>query len=119
LSLSRQKNRLNTHPAHRVLVRGDIVKDIGLYCGACKDLPTRKYMIYVVNSARYTLSRHILADYQSAYPVLLIADECHHYGSPENSRIFDFLSLISPQDQATAYYALGLSATPESASWPG
>lgn len=92
-------------------------KDIGLYCGTHKDLPTRKYMIYVVNSARYALSRHILADNQNGCPILLIADECHHYGSPENSRIFDFISQISSQSQAPAYYALGLSATPETATF--
>jgi superfamily II DNA or RNA helicase len=93
------------------------LNDIGFYCGIHKDLPARKYMIYVVNSARYALSKHILADYQNGCPILLIADECHHYSSPENSRIFDFISQISPQSQAPAYYTLGLSATPETAAF--
>ncbi|ATW28417.1 hypothetical protein DCMF_06725 [Candidatus Formimonas warabiya] len=91
--------------------------DIGFYCGTQKDRPTRKYMIYVVNSARYALSGHVLADYQNGSPVLLIADECHHYSSPENSRIFDFIAQLSPRDPAPAYYALGLSATPETAAF--
>ena len=83
--------------------------DIGIYSGKRKDLG-RKYMIYVVNSARYSLARHILSDIRNGYAVLLIADECHHYGSSENNRIFDFYKVI---DEDTPYYALGLSATPE------
>lgn len=93
-------------------------KDIGLYYGTHKDSPPRKYMIYVVNSARYALSPHILADYQNGSPILLIADECHHYSSPENSRIFSFISQISPQQgQSSPYYALGLSATPQTVAF--
>lgn len=92
-------------------------EDIGIYSGMHKDPPTRKYMIYVVNSARYTLSQHILQDYQKGNPVLLIADECHHYSSPENSRIFNFITQIPTKDQTTHYYALGLSATPETAAF--
>ncbi|MHB1406894.1 MAG: DEAD/DEAH box helicase [Desulfitobacteriaceae bacterium] len=94
-----------------------VAKDeIGVYCGIHKDPPTRKYMIYVVNSARTTLSRQILDDYHSSSSILLIADECHHYSSPENSRIFDFISQIPAKNQASPYYALGLSATPETAT---
>ena len=65
-------------------------EEIGIYSGVHKDPPHRKYMIYVVNSARYTLARHLLEDYREGHAILLIADECHHYGSQENSRIFDF-----------------------------
>lgn len=83
--------------------------DIGMYSGKRKD-HGRKYMIYVVNSARYSLSRHILSDIRNGYAVLLIADECHHYGSAENNRIFDFYKAL---DENAPYYALGLSATPE------
>ena len=83
--------------------------DIGLYCGKHKDTGL-KFMIYVVNSARYCLARHILGDINNGHPVLLIADECHHYGSGENSRIFDFYKII---DKKAPYYSLGLSATPE------
>jgi superfamily II DNA or RNA helicase len=83
--------------------------DIGLYCAKRKD-PGRKYMIYVVNSARFSLARHITSDIKAGYGVLLIADECHHYGSAENSRIFDFYKVL---DKDAQYFALGLSATPE------
>lgn len=91
--------------------------DIGLYSGLHKDPPSRKYMIYVVNSARTTLVQHILNDYHQGSSLLLIADECHHYGSPENSRIFKFMAQILLQDQARHYYALGLSATPQTATF--
>jgi len=83
--------------------------DIGTYCGKKRD-QGRKYMIYVINSARYSLARHILSDFNEGRSVFLIADECHHYGSLENNRIFDFYEVIARKD---AYYALGLSATPE------
>ena len=83
--------------------------EIGIYSGKRKDIG-RKYMIYVVNSARYSLARHVLMDINSGHAVFLIADECHHYGSTENNRIFDFLKFV---DKNTPYYALGLSATPE------
>ena len=92
-------------------------EDIGIYSGVHKDPPYRKYMIYVVNSARYALARHVLADYRQGSTILLIADECHHYSSPENSRIFDFTQKISPSVLPSRYYALGLSATPETAAY--
>ena len=77
-------------------------EDIGIYSGAHKDSPDRKYMIYVVNSARYTLARHLLADYRHGSTILLIADECHHYGSPENSHIFDFTKKFAAPATAVA-----------------
>jgi len=83
--------------------------DIGLYCGNNKD-NGRRYMIYVVNSARYSLARHIMSDLNSGRAVFLIADECHHYGSTENKRIFDFYKVAKKN---APYFALGLSATPE------
>ena len=83
--------------------------DIGIYGGKRKDLG-RKYMIYIINSARYCLARHILSDIKNGHSVMLIADECHHYGSAENNRIFDFYKIM---DKNAPYYALGLSATPE------
>lgn len=92
-------------------------EDIGIYSGVHKAPPHRKYMIYVVNSARYTLARHLLEDYRDGYAILLIADECHHYSSPENSRIFDFIEKISTGAAPSRYYALGLSATPETAAY--
>jgi superfamily II DNA or RNA helicase len=92
-------------------------EDIGIYTGVRKDHPTRKYMIYVVNSARNTLSQHLLDDLEKGGSVLLIADECHHYSSPENSRIFDFISQLQTKKQVSHYYALGLSATPETVNY--
>jgi superfamily II DNA or RNA helicase len=71
-------------------------------------------MIYVINSARYNLARHILTDINNGHSVLLIADECHRYGSRENNRIFDFYNVL---ENDTSYYALGLSATPEIADY--
>ena len=58
-----------------------------------------------------TLPRHVLADMVQNVRMLLIADECHRYGSRENRKIFDFLS--HSDHQPALYYALGLSATPE------
>lgn len=92
-------------------------EDIGIFSGVHKDLPNRKYMIYVVNSARYTLARHLLEDYREGNAILLIADECHHYSSPENSRIFDFTKYFPAGVSPSRYYALGLSATPETAAY--
>lgn len=85
-------------------------QEIGYYYGAHKDSPDRPYMIYVVNSARYSLSRHILQDIRKGYAVLLVADECHHYASRENRKIFEFFPHLKDQDR---YYSLGLSATPQ------
>ena len=88
-------------------------EEIGLYYGKRKDTDM-KYMIYVVNSARYSFARHILSDLRRGFAVLLIADECHHYASIENNRIFDFRKFIGHNAQ---YYTLGLSATPETANF--
>ncbi len=87
--------------------------DIGIFSGARKDPYHRKFMIYVVNSARYTLTQHIAEDYQNKNPILLIADECHHYGSEENAHIFDFVTKIPGFILSSGYFSLGLSATPE------
>ncbi|MDO5408603.1 MAG: DEAD/DEAH box helicase [Eubacteriales bacterium] len=77
--------------------------------GGRTDSPDQDYTIYVINSARYQLARHILQDLKSGYDVLLIADECHHFASPENRKIFDFLPCIAKSERC---YTLGLSATP-------
>ena len=53
-----------------------------------------KYMIYVINSARYELARQILAELRNGESVFLIADECHRYGSGQNQLIFEFLPYI-------------------------
>jgi superfamily II DNA or RNA helicase len=85
--------------------------EIGYWHGSRKDARRRKCMIYVINSARGVLARHIADDLNAGRAVLLIADECHHYGTPENARIFDFIPFIPISGR---YYALGLSATPYS-----
>ena len=84
---------------------------IGYYYGAHKGSPNRPYMIYVINSARFALARHILADFEEGYRVLLIGDECHHYASTENRRIFEFIPKLSSGNLQN-YFSLGLSATP-------
>lgn len=85
--------------------------DIGCYYGLHKDNPDRPFMIYVINSARYALARHVLLDYKDEVGVLIIADECHHCASVENKKMFDFLPELSEDDKKN-YFSLGLSATP-------
>jgi superfamily II DNA or RNA helicase len=82
---------------------------IGIFCGKVKDDPARPFMIYVVNSARYSLARHVIADIGSGHDVLLICDEAHHMGSTENAHVFDFISEVPPG----RVFTLGLSATPD------
>ena len=84
---------------------------VSILGGGRKDPCSRACTIYVVNSARYTITRHIKEDILAGYEVLLIADECHHYGAPENRRIFNFRTL--PPDRQAHIFTLGLSATPE------
>ena len=80
------------------------------YHGSVKNDYHSDICIYVVNSARYSLASHILEDFSQNNPVFLIADECHHYGSAENGRIFDFIPYIKADTDK--YYCMGLSATP-------
>lgn len=87
---------------------------VGMRNGQVKNTPDNDATIYVVNSARYSISKHILSDFESDHPVLLIADECHHYSSTENSHIFDFIRYMN--NSSDKYYSLGLSATPFSVS---
>ena len=82
----------------------------GFYGGGKRDDPDNRVMIYIVNSARDALSTHIKKELAQKHHVLLICDECHHYASPQNRRIFDFLT---PEIAAGSLYAcMGLSATP-------
>lgn len=77
--------------------------EIAVYYGKEKDLiENKKIVIYVVNSARTALAEHYKAHFHRD-EIFLIADECHRYGSKENSKIFDL----------PLSYTLGLSATPE------
>lgn len=84
-------------------------EQIGLRGSGNNSQPDCKYMIYVINSARYELARQILSDLKEGAAVLLIADECHRYDSEQNRLIFEFLPYIDPcQDH---FFSLGLSAT--------
>ncbi|MGE0074216.1 MAG: DEAD/DEAH box helicase [Sphaerochaetaceae bacterium] len=87
-------------------------EDIGIWHGQHKDPPDRKVMLYVINSARMVFSRHMLAELDQGTPMMLIADECHHYASAENRKIFEFLPLV-PDAMRTRLHTLGLSATPQ------
>lgn len=90
------------------LSRDVIRQSIGLRGGGfCAD-PNHKYMIYVINSARYELARQILTELKQGEDVLLIADECHHYESGQNRLIFEFLPYI--KEQEAHFFSLGLSA---------
>ena len=63
-----------------LLKRAKEEKEIpGFYGGMRKDRADRKIMIYIVNSARTALSRHLRAEVAVGEHVLLICDECHHY----------------------------------------
>lgn len=87
-------------------------EDIGWVCAGHPQQHDKPVMIYVINSARYTLSFHLLNILKQNNPVLLIADECHHYASTENRKIFSFLQSLDEQ-QKKNFFALGLSATPQ------
>ncbi len=78
-------------------------KKIGIFCGKEKEnVRDKNILIYVVNSARRHLKEHY-EKYFKHEDLFLIADECHRYGSKENSKIFEI----------PFSYTLGLSATPE------
>jgi len=85
-------------------------QDIGCYYGKEKCLSPKLFMIYVINSARYTLAGKVLEERKEGYSHLLILDECHHYSSQENSKIFEFL--LEKKYNSKQYFSLGLSATP-------
>ena len=82
----------------------------GFFGGGIQDDPRRRVMIYVVNSARDSISGHIRRDFSLGRHVLLICDECHHYQSPENRKIFSFTKDMGERE--TLYHSIGLSATP-------
>ncbi len=86
-----------------------IRRTIGLRGGGSKSVPDCKYMIYVVNSARYELARQILAELKRGENILLVADECHHYESEQNRLIFEFLPHMKGYEDH--FFSLGLSAT--------
>lgn len=86
------------------------ISDIGSYYGQYKCKNDKKFIIYVINSARHNISSHIIDDQQTGFHSFLIADECHHYGSTENRKIFHFKN--SEKFLSEYYFSLGLSATP-------
>lgn len=76
---------------------------IAVYYGKEKDpVQNRKIIIYVINSARDYLAKHVKTHFPKE-DTFLIADECHRYGSKQNSKIFNI----------SYSFTLGLSATPE------
>ncbi|MGD1821631.1 MAG: DEAD/DEAH box helicase [Pleomorphochaeta sp.] len=85
--------------------------EIGCFYGKEKCYDSKLFMIYVINSARYTFSKTILDEQNEGNSHLLILDECHHYSSPENSKIFEFLT--NKKYDTKQYFSLGLSATPK------
>lgn len=86
----------------------------GFFGGGKRDDPDRHVIIYIINSARDSLAGHIRRDLALQRHVLLICDECHHYTSKENRKIFGFLegAHASALREKELYLCLGLSATP-------
>ena len=82
----------------------------GVFGGGRRDGPERRVMIYILNSARDTLAAHMRRELALDHPCLLICDECHHVQSPQNRRLFDFLT--PETERGSLYCCLGLSATP-------
>ena len=74
--------------------------------GFCGDADA-EILVMVVNTARQVLPQRRNTLLAKDHAILLICDECHHYASKENRKIF---SGITPDIHH--YYTLGLSATP-------
>ena len=100
-----QKEIINFFPHYRFETDA-----IGMIGNGRNDSYDHIFSLYVINSARYVLSKHIRNDFQDGYYTLLICDECHHYASECNSLIFRFLN--DKSYDRDHYYSLGLSATP-------
>ena len=82
----------------------------GFFGAGRRDTWERPVMIYIINSAREHLPAHMEQSFALGQPVFLICDECHHYQSKENRKIFGFhIPPFYPKEQ---YACLGLSATP-------
>ncbi|MBR1497979.1 MAG: DEAD/DEAH box helicase [Oscillospiraceae bacterium] len=82
----------------------------GFFGGGNRDDPEKLVMVYIVNSARDALAGHMRREIALGRHVLLICDECHHYTSPQNRRVFDFFD--EAVEAGGLYACLGLSATP-------
>ena len=81
--------------------------DIATYTSQRKSFST--FTIIVIDSARYILSRKVIEAQTKNKHVFLIADECHHYTSDANKKVFEFLA--SDQFNPKLFSILGLSAT--------
>ena len=111
IPLARQWEQALSHDSNEDKWRPDFFNENpGLFFGEQQDDPTGRLMIYVINSARKTLSIHIRRDLALKRHVLLICDECHHCQSKENRKIFQFLTREIAD--SGLYLSLGLSATP-------
>ena len=89
-ALMRQwKQALQEHLTDGLQIQTAVRSGIGLRGAGFKCASDCKYMIYVINSARYELARQILGELRQGENVLLIADECHHYESEQNRLIFE------------------------------
>ena len=86
----------------------------GFFGGGKREDAERRVMIYIINSARDTLAGHIRRDLAMQRHVFLICDECHHYTSKENRKIFGFVEGLNESSDRleSLYLCLGLSATP-------
>ena len=89
--------------------------DVRLYCGTSKSRTDCLFTVYVVNSARYTISRHILNGMSGGIHQFLICDECHHYTGDSNSLIFSFRK--ADHFDPEYFHCLGMSATPYNARY--
>lgn len=81
--------------------------EIGKNGSGCFAHPICQVQLFVVNSARSLLAPRREAFLTRGDAVLLVADECHHYASPCNRKIFQGNPTGNPR-----YFTLGLSATP-------
>lgn len=83
------------------------VKDIEIWSNVKRK--KGKYTIMTINTAREMLPLLAEKDFIAKRHILLILDEVHHYGSPANSHVFDFIH--SKHYKEDLYHSLGLSAT--------
>lgn len=94
-----------------LISHGFATEDTAIRSGTVHGNPKVRFVIYIVNSARYAVSRQILSDMKEGDHVLLISDECHRYTGKENRKIYDFMK--DPAFIPEQYSSLGLSATPQ------
>lgn len=97
------------HRADPELSADTVRRAVGLRGGGFQSSPDCRYLIYVINSARYELARQILAKLRGGEDVLLIVDECHHCQRGQNQLIFDFLPYIGGCEGR--FFSLGPTAS--------